>query len=119
MQSPARTPAPPYVAVIFSNNRNGDDKEGYESTADRMVELAATMPGFLGIESVRDADGFGVTISYWTDDEAVRRWQMHADHLVAQRLGREKWYERFELRVCRVERAYGFSKHNDSGRTSE
>jgi heme-degrading monooxygenase HmoA len=107
------------VAVVFSSLRDGDDKEDYASTADRMVELAATMPGFLGVESVRDADGFGITVSYWTDDEAVRRWQQHADHLVAQRLGREKWYRRFELRVCRVERAYGFSKQCDVGRSPE
>jgi heme-degrading monooxygenase HmoA len=75
-----------------------------------MVELAATVPGFLGIDSARGADGFGITVSYWASEEAIRAWQRHAEHLEAQRLGRERWYERFELRVCRVERAYGFSR---------
>jgi heme-degrading monooxygenase HmoA len=78
--------------------------------ADRMLALARTMPGFLGIESVRGPDEFGITISYWTDEDAVARWQQHAEHLTAQRLGRERWYARFQLRVCRVERAYGFTR---------
>ena len=78
--------------------------------ADRMFELAQSMPGYLGFESVRGADGFGITVSYWTNEEAVSHWQQHAEHLNAQRLGRKKWYEKFELRVCRVERAYGFER---------
>ena len=102
--------SPPYFAVIFSSVRTAADADGYAATADRMVELAATMPGFLGIESVRGDDGFGITVSYWASEEAIRAWQRHAEHLEAQRLGRERWYERFELRVCRVERAYGFSR---------
>jgi heme-degrading monooxygenase HmoA len=110
LDQPAKTPRPPYVAVIFSSVRAPVDSEGYGAMADRMTELAQAMPGFLGVESVRSADGFGITVSYWTDEDAVRHWQQHAEHLKAQRLGREKWYEKFELRVCRVERAYGFSK---------
>jgi heme-degrading monooxygenase HmoA len=111
----ARTPAPPYYAVIFSSVRSPLDEEPYGETADRMVELAATMPGFLGIESVRDPAGVGLTVSYWESEEAIRGWQRHAEHVVAQRLGREKWYERYELRVSRVERAYGFQREGSDG----
>ncbi len=110
MEQPARTPCPPYYAVVFTSVRSADDAEGYGATADRMVELAKSMPGFLGVESVRGADGFGITVSYWADPEAIRHWQRHAEHLVAQQLGRQRWYEQFELRVCRVERAYGFAR---------
>jgi heme-degrading monooxygenase HmoA len=112
LKQPADTPRPPYVAVIFSSVRTADGGEDDAVMADRMVELARTMPGFLGVESVRGADGFGLTVSYWSDEEAVRRWQQHPEHLVAQRLGRDQWYSRFELRVCRVERAYGFAAEN-------
>jgi heme-degrading monooxygenase HmoA len=73
-----------------------------------MDELARSMPGFLGVESVRGADGFGVTISYWDSEESIARWRRHAEHLQAQATGRERWYARYELRVCRVERAYAF-----------
>ena len=54
---------PPYIAVIFSSQRRDDD-EGYAAMAERMVALAATQPGFLGIESARSADGFGITVAF-------------------------------------------------------
>lgn len=104
----AATPAPPYYAVIFTSARTDADPEGYEAMAQRMVELAADQPGFLGIESVRGEDGVGITVSYWSSSESIRRWHEVAEHRQAQALGRERWYSDFRLRVCRVERAYGF-----------
>ena len=71
-----------------------------------MVELAAQQPGFLGVETVRDADGFGITVSYWESEEAIRNWKRHAEHTAARDRGRKEWYEHFELRIARVERAY-------------
>lgn len=101
----ATTPEPPYVAAIFTNRRTDSDDEGYAAAADRMESLAEHIPGFLGIESVRGADRVGVTVSYWTDDEAVAAWRAHPDHLETQARGRADWYEWYELRVARVERA--------------
>jgi heme-degrading monooxygenase HmoA len=100
----APTPRPPYYAVIFTSMRNGDDPEGYEQAAARMVELAAAQPGFLGVESARGDDGLGITVSYWDNLESIAGWRRHAEHQEAQRQGRERWYARFRLRVCRVER---------------
>lgn len=71
-----------------------------------MLELALEQPGCLGAESTRDADGFGITVSYWRDEAAIAAWKSQARHLVAQRLGKEKWYSRYALRVARVERDY-------------
>jgi heme-degrading monooxygenase HmoA len=73
-----------------------------------MVELAKEQPGFLGIESARGEDGLGITVSYWTSEEAIRAWREQAEHRIAQQSGRRAWYAEFELRVARVERAYGF-----------
>lgn len=101
----AKTPAPPYYAVIFSNLRTEID-EGYSETASEMVRLAELQPGYLGHESVRD--GLGITVSYWASLEAIRNWKQQTDHLVAQRMGREKWYSAYKTRICRVERDYGF-----------
>jgi heme-degrading monooxygenase HmoA len=102
----ATLPDPPYYAVIFSSLRTpGDD--GYAHMADRMAELAAGQPGYLGVESVRGADGFGITVSYWTSLESIARWKAHAEHQVAQETGKARWYEHYELRIARVERAYG------------
>jgi len=103
----AQTPAPPYYAVIFTSQRTEGD-QGYGQMADRMVELASQQPGFLGVETARE--GLGITVSYWASLEAIASWKQQAQHLVAQRLGKEKWYAAFKLRVCRVERDYGFER---------
>ena len=96
---------PPYWAVIFSNLRTTADADGYAQTADEMVALAATIPGYLGIESTRDpTTGFGITVSYWRDEAAIAAWRAHADHMTVQRLGRERWYRAYRLRVARVSR---------------
>lgn len=100
----AATPEPPYVAVVFSSRRTPGDG-GYATMAARMEELARAQPGFLGLESVRGADGFGLTVSYWRSEADVAAWHAHAEHQVAQARGREAWYSGFELRVARVERA--------------
>jgi heme-degrading monooxygenase HmoA len=101
----ASTPPPPYYAVIFTSTRTAID-EGYGGVAERMVELASQQPGFLGVESTRGVDGLGITVSYWASEEAIRAWHANAEHRIAQLTGREKWYEHFETRVARVERAY-------------
>lgn len=101
-----KLPAPPYYAVIFSSQRTpGDD--GYDAMADRMIELAAQQPGFLGVESTRNDTGFGITVAYWQDEDSIAAWKAHAEHQLARQYGRERWYEHFEVRVAKVERAYG------------
>ncbi len=101
----AATPEPPYYAVVFTAQRTkGDD--GYAAMAQAMVDLALTQPGCLGVESARNPDGLGITVSYFTDEAAIRAWKANVDHLAAQRLGKERWYSHYELRVARVERAY-------------
>ena len=102
----AYTPTPPYYAVIFSSQRTPGDA-GYGAMADRMVELAASQPGYLGIESCRGADGFGITVSYWRSEANILAWKRDAEHSVARQHGREQWYGHFEIRVAKVERAYG------------
>ncbi len=99
------TPAPPYYAVIFTSIRNEGDY-GYEDMAMRMLKLAAGQAGFLGVESARE--GLGITVSYWTDLQAVAHWKADVAHIEAQRLGREQWYAAYRVRIARVEREYGF-----------
>lgn len=100
-----KTPAPPYYVVIFSSQRTAGDG-GYEKTAERMLELASNQPGFIGVESARGSDGFGITVSYWTSLEAIANWKANLEHLGAQELGKRAWYKHYELKVARVERAY-------------
>jgi heme-degrading monooxygenase HmoA len=100
------TPDPPYTAVIFTSLRTEGD-QGYAAMAARMDRLAAEQPGYLGIESARDAGGLGITVSYWADDAAAAAWKQVAEHLVAQERGREVWYADYRVRVATVTRAYG------------
>lgn len=102
----ARTPAPPYYAVIFTSLRTEGDR-GYGPMASRMVELAAQQPGFLGVESARTPDGLGITVSYWASEEAIAAWKSHADHQIAQETGKRAWYSDYHVRVAKVERDYG------------
>ena len=102
----AQLPEPPYYAVIFSSQRTDGD-HGYAVMADRMAELASQQPGYLGAESVRDAQGFGITVSYWQSEEAIRHWKQNTEHQLAREQGRSDWYAHFELRIAKVERAYG------------
>lgn len=102
----ATTPEPAsYYAVIFTSLRS-DVEEGYGAMADRMMQLAGQQPGFLGAESVRDANGLGITVSYWTDEKAIAAWRAHSEHQQAQKAGQRVWYSDYCLRVARVERAY-------------
>ncbi len=102
----AKTPQPPYYAVIFTSQRKPGD-HGYEAMAKAMFELALQQPGCLGAESVRGASGLGITVAYFTDESSIHAWKQNTRHLAAQRQGKEQWYTHYELRVAKVERAYG------------
>ena len=99
----ARTPKPPYYAVIFTSVLN-TEADGYEMMANKMQELAQRQDGFLGIEAARE--NIGITVSYWKDEVSIRNWRQQTDHIMAQKLGKEKWYESFQVRVSIVERDY-------------
>ena len=101
----AKTPQPPYYAVIFTSERMSID-EGYAEMATQMLELAKLQPGFLGEESAREE--LGITVSYWESLEAIKNWKQNAKHLQAQKLGKEKWYKKYKLRVAQVERDSDF-----------
>ena len=102
----SNTPQPPYYAVIFTSLMSEND-EGYKAMAEQMVDLVAKQEGFLGLESVRD--GLGITVSYWKDLDSIKKWKENADHQVARKNGREKWYSAFKVRITKVESDYGFN----------
>ena len=106
----ASTPVPPYYAVIFTSKRTTRDEGGYGIAAQRMVDLGSRYDGFLGLETARGPDGVGITVSYWRDEAALRAWKQDTEHQKVQHGGRAAWYERYEVRVAKVERAYGFAR---------
>jgi heme-degrading monooxygenase HmoA len=106
---PARLPEPPYYAVIFTSARTDGDN-GYAQRSKEMLRLAVEQPGFLGVDSIRGADGFGITVSYWRDEESIGAWRAQADHARARADGRTHWYESLAVHVARVERSYTFTR---------
>jgi heme-degrading monooxygenase HmoA len=107
----APLPEPPYYAVIFAARRkDAAPDDGYDQTAERMGELAAAQPGFLGVEYATDPGGFEITVSYWRDEAAIAAWKAHLEHDAAQKTGRARWYSGYTIRVARIERAYGFGE---------
>ena len=104
MSAIAKTPNPPYYAVIFTSQRTEGDN-GYGKMAETMLHLASLQPGFLGVESAREE--LGITVSYWTDVESIKNWKANVEHQKAQQLGHEKWYAFFKVRISKVEFDYG------------
>lgn len=107
MDTLAKTPQPPYYAVIFTSNRTNIEN-GYAEMAAEMEKLVKVQPGFLGFESARE--NIGITISYWKDLESIKNWRENASHAIARDNGRQMWYENFKVRIAKVERDYGFEK---------
>lgn len=102
---------PPYIAVVFTSTRSSVD-DGYGDMSDHMVELVNEVDGFLGMDSVRGADGRGITVGYFRDDEALKTWRENVEHRSAMQLGRDKWYDEYSLHVTRVERSYNWSRES-------
>lgn len=98
------------IAVIFTSVRSGADAAGYDAAAAAMGALAARQPGYRGIDSVRGADGDGITISYWADEGAAIGWRDHPDHAAIREMGRDRWYDSYRVTVCAVTRRYGWSR---------
>lgn len=100
----AKTPTPPYYAVIFTSELVHN--KGYEEMAIKMEALAKQQKGFLGVESARNE--IGITVSYWESLEAIKNWKLNLEHVNAQNKGKEIWYKQFKVRICKVERGYEF-----------
>ena len=101
----AKTPNPPYFAVIFSSIRT-DEENSYSEMVKKMVDLAKTQAGFLGIESAREE--LGITVSYWKNLDSIKNWRNNSEHKIAQAKGKSVWYKNYKVRIAKVEKDYGF-----------
>ncbi|MDH7640330.1 antibiotic biosynthesis monooxygenase family protein [Sphingomonas oryzagri] len=106
-------PPPGAIAVIFLSGRSAADPQGYGQAAEAMADAAARMPGYLGIDSARDADGVGITISWWQDETAAIAWRDDPDHARIRDQGRAIWYDWYRVIVATVDRAYGWTRPTD------
>ena len=91
-----------YFAAIFTTQRSQSGDDIYEIMSSRMVALAQQQQGFLGLESVRGNDGIGITVSYWTDREAIQNWGRHAEHVSVKAMGRQEFYQWYRIRIAEI-----------------
>lgn len=105
------TPEPPYVAVISTNIHNGNDIEGYNQHMAIVIEIAKSLPGFLGLESsaslLEDGRTLKVGVIYWQDMQSLEAWRAHPEHLKVKRKGKRDWYDEHNIRICQVVKQYG------------
>ena len=98
------------VAVVFTSRRTATHDEEYAAMAARMDELVRDQPGFLRMSSVRDPrTREGITVAWFADEESVRAWKSHVEHLEAQRRGVADFYEEYQVTVATVDREYRWS----------
>ena len=74
------------IAVIFVSRRTAADDAGYAQAA-AMEALAARQPGYRGMDGARDADGLGITVSYWADEAAAIVWRDQPEHAAIREAG--------------------------------
>ena len=103
----AGTPEPPYYAVIFTTMRVNDPNDGYAGMSERLEKIVCNQPVYIGMESVRESDGFGITVCNWKDEASITNWKNNLEHQVAQEKGMADWYKNYFLRIAKVERDNG------------
>lgn len=90
--------------VIFRAKVRSTDNE-YAQVAARMRELALTQFGCLEFTAVTEGTD-EIALSYWPSEGLIRAWKAHSEHVLAQQLGRERWYESYTVQVAEVTREY-------------
>src|SRR5690606_26629694 len=105
------------VTVFRSRLRAGDPSE-YHETAERMMSLAETMPGYIGRKGFVAEDGERLSLVEFETVEQARAWGAHPEHRAAQSRGREWFYDEYLVQTCSVERESAFSRAREE-RTHE
>ena len=101
-------------AVIFTSREKVDSEDAdYQEMTEKMERLAQKQPGYLTMDSSRNKDGFGITVSYWKSLESIQQWRDNLEHQAAMSCGRSKWYSNYSVRVTKVEREYFWSSSDD------
>ncbi len=98
------------MLVVLFRSKLVDAPDGYAEMAQEMLDTAKSMPGFIDVKAFRADDGERLTVVWWQDEETLHAWRTHARHMVAQRLGREKWYQYYSLEVAEVKRTTAFER---------
>ena len=98
------------MLVVLFRSKLVPEPDGYAEMAQEMLAAATSMPGFVDVKAFTAADGERLTVVWWQDEDTLRAWRTHARHLVAQKAGRERWYEYYTLEVAEITRSRQFTR---------
>lgn len=104
------------IAVIFEVRPAEGQREGYLALAASLREELATIDGFVSVERFQSLTEPGkmLSLSFWRDEAALAAWRAREKHRRAQRMGREKMFADYRLRVASVIRDYGLDKRDEA-----
>jgi heme-degrading monooxygenase HmoA len=98
------------MMVVLFRSKLVDAPDGYDAMAVEMENLARTMPGFVDVKAFKSDDGERLTVVWWENEETLKGWRENVRHRVAQRHGREQWYEYYKLEVAEIVRQNSFER---------
>jgi len=91
------------IVVLFSTRSAADEpKEEHAERSARMHEIVEAMPGFVSYKEYVSDDGERVAMVRFESEEALHEWGTHPEHREAQRRGREAYFDRYWIQVCRT-----------------
>lgn len=97
------------VVILFRTRLRADCPASYAPLAERMLELARAIPGFVSFHHYQAADGERISVVEFESEASAHAWRDHPEHLEAQGRGRDEFYAWYRLQVCRQERETAFS----------
>ena len=104
------------IAVIFEVWPADGKKKDYLDFAAELKPDLEKIDGFLSIERFQSLteEGKLLSLSFWRDEEAVKRWRTLEHHRQAQHAGRTGIFRDYRLRVASVLRDYGMNERAEA-----
>jgi heme-degrading monooxygenase HmoA len=99
-------------AVIFEVEPNPGRRQDYLAMAASLRAALEAVDGFISVERFESLTQPGklLSLSFWRDEDAVKRWREHDGHRRAQEMGRSETFADYRISVVAVTRQYG--KHD-------
>jgi len=98
-------------AVIFEVTPTAERADEYFDLAGLLKPELEAIDGFVSVERFQSLNDEGrfVSLSFWRDEEAIKRWREHVGHQAAQQKGKRGIFKDFRIRVAKVERDYSLA----------
>jgi heme-degrading monooxygenase HmoA len=99
------------VGIIEFHIRPGLEAR-YDEVAAQLHAHIQTIDGFISVERFesRTNEGKLLSVSYWEDEAALKRWRDDADHQAGMKVGREEVFQDYRIIVAEVQRDYAMAR---------